>query len=69
MAVGDALGEEEVSLVGGPGSGQHRLTPSPSPFPVLTLERGWGLKTESSQAQAAGFLAPCPTPPQQTTPE
>lgn len=46
MAVGDALGEEEevsLQVVWGHLSGQPGLTPSPSPIPVLSLERGWGL--------------------------
>lgn len=66
VAAGDALGgEEEVGLQVVLGTSEWSAgidTLSFPPFSVLSLEGGWGLKSESSQAKAAGFPFPFPHP-------
>lgn len=72
MAIGGALGgEEEVGLQVVLGTSPTRSEWSdrwmntlsfPLPGMVWSLERGWGLKSESGQAKAAGFPSPVPHP-------
>lgn len=70
LGVGDASGEqEEVGPQVVLGTSEWSAWISTLSFPlsgsVWSLERGWGLKSESSQAKAAEFPSPFPRPSEQ----